>query len=152
MVCCFPSQFYSNCSPWEAVSSRQHPFFVNEGSSTEVAPRSLQTDLPGPAAFRGRLSSNNLGVERRPTAHYRETDDKNTEWAMLGPPWITTEVSVCRIITFNCGLKIMILGVCWEALKITRGETIILFHYWSRCFYVSTCSLKWWVHKFPSVS
>ena len=79
MACCFPSQLYSNCSPFEAVSSRQHPFFVNEGSSAEVKSKSLQTDLPGPAALRGRLSSNNPGVERRPTAHYRETDDKNTE-------------------------------------------------------------------------
>lgn len=106
---CGPSQGSrpSLCSPREAVSSRQHPFSVNEGSSAEVAPKPLQTDLPGPAAFRSRLAPNDAGVELRPAANCRET-----RWEM-------------KQRCVSVGLTVR----SWEALrcgKDNRGETIIL--------------------------
>ena len=65
------------CSPWDAVSCTQHPLVVDEGSSTEVRSSILQTDLPGPGSYRGHLTSNNPGVERRLTTHWGDTWHKH---------------------------------------------------------------------------
>ena len=50
--------------PAEAVSSRQHPLLVDEGTSTHVTIWSLEADLPWPAPCRGILSSNYPATER----------------------------------------------------------------------------------------
>lgn len=56
-------------SPPEAVSGAQHPLVVDEGPSTAVAPRIMQTDLPGPGAGRSILPPDDTGVQFGLTTH-----------------------------------------------------------------------------------
>lgn len=63
------TEVFSSYSPHKAVGGGQHPQLVDEGASTAVPPRDMQTGLPGPAALGGDLSSNDPAVEPRSTTH-----------------------------------------------------------------------------------
>lgn len=60
---------FSSYSPHNAVGGAEHPLAVDEGASTAVPPRDMQTGLPGPAALEGVLSSNDPAVDLRSTTH-----------------------------------------------------------------------------------
>ena len=64
-------------SPWEAMSSRQDPLVVNEGSSTVMGPSLVQTGLPGPRSCWGISTSDDpmspgFSVQWCRAAHYKE--------------------------------------------------------------------------------
>lgn len=47
----------------------QNPFFIDEGSSTEMVAEDLQTSLPGPQPFFGILSPHNMVIQRCKTTY-----------------------------------------------------------------------------------
>lgn len=71
-----PTELTPSYSPLKAVGCAQHPSVVDEGASTAVTPKEVQTGLPGPAALGGHLSSHDPAVDLRSSTHWRDRKDK----------------------------------------------------------------------------
>lgn len=63
---------YDSHPPGEAVSSRHHPLSVDEGTTTNMAAKSLQTNLPGPTSCWSVFTSNYPGVQRSDPTHCKK--------------------------------------------------------------------------------
>lgn len=64
---------YHSYPPGEAVSSRHHPLSVDEGTTTNMAAKSLQTNLPGPTSSWSVFTSNYPGVQGSDATHCKQS-------------------------------------------------------------------------------